>query len=172
LTKHLITLGIAVLLICVGLSGCNEKSDSGNGGEKTSFLTAVEVFQDIDMSFGDCTIKNYKSFEEGDILSVKDKINEIKYVDYKNPPYTEVTFAVSEIVGLSFRFDGDITGEYNVNDSVQVIFRIKHVNFTIYDETLDREFCFDLELPEEGFNQDYCEETRDVIMPQTCITHT
>jgi len=170
--KQIIIVVITLILVGTGLCGCNEKSSSGNNNDNTGFLNAIEVFQDIDMSFEECTIKNYKSFKEGDVLTIRDKINEIKYVDYKVPPYTEVTFAVSELIGLSFRFEGDISGEYDIDDIVQVSFHIKHVSFTIYDETLKTDFCYDLELPEEGFNQEYCEETREVIMPQTSITQS
>lgn len=167
----LLSVVIIVLLSTIVFSGCNEKSNSENNGKTTTTLTALETFQDIATSFDNCTMKNYKSFNDGDVITIRDIISEISYVDYKVPSYTEVTLPVSEIVGLYFLFEGDITTDYNIDDTVQISFHIKHVNFTIYDETLKKDFCFDLEIPEEGFNQSYCEETRDVIMPQSCISH-
>jgi hypothetical protein len=47
MNKHLITLGIAVLLICVGLSGCNESNNSFKSDEDRIIGTWVisEIYE-------------------------------------------------------------------------------------------------------------------------------
>ncbi len=158
-------------LILFALPGCVDNPSTTNGSENIHYTTALELAKDIDIASGNCFKKEYKSYKDGDLIAINDVIDEIKYVGYRDPSYTQVTFRFTQMIGIYFRFEGNITDSFFVNDTIQIMFHIKHVHFNYYNEITDEEKCYDLELPSEGFNQSYCEQHREVIMPSSCIKH-
>ena len=157
---------IIFCLITILLCGCTEKqgdSDSNNQGSKTVTMSAQELLEDrkysMGVSGGVWTAKiDYSSLKEGDTLIIKDKISDIKYTSDGTAITFDVnyTFSASNVTftELDFMFEGNLTDNYAVGDTVSITLTIYHTTYS--NETSG--FSLDYEVFKEGWNQTYFEK--------------
>jgi len=118
--KQLIIVGIIVLLVTVGLSGCL------NEDKKT--MTYAELMSDVKLIpsnlFSIFTLQSYKN---GEVLYIKDIVYNVTYLeDYEPSGCTLVSFAnSSSIEGFPLGFTGDKRNEYPVGGSVNIPVHVK-----------------------------------------------
>jgi len=84
--------------------------------------TAKQIGEDYDT-----TNWNFKSYDAGDTVLIKDEIKNITYLDA-----TKVTIITFEGKNwdIPFRFKGDLTGEYKKGDTVLIILKVEKKNNT------------------------------------------
>ena len=132
------------LLIVVLSTGCLEGGES-----KAETMTLGELMNDYDFNVDNDTKKItnlLKSLDEGDTLIIRDKINNMTYLDYYD--YTPVEFA--SLLGESFPIEGDITDRLEIGDSVELKLHIVEV---MYTEQLDGEiWTIEQETFREGWD--------------------
>ena len=104
----------------------------------------------------------YKSLDPGDTLLLRDEITDISYDYYDDETYIELDWEAS------FYFEGDLTYNYDVYDTVIIEFHIIHVSFDedIYGYT----YHFEGEVPREQWDSDDNEYSDDPL-PQSIIRH-
>jgi len=182
--RKVLVVGIIVLLIVVGLSGCIQQNENGNeedGSEldddtgdttgKTVIMNATEFHEDVhdrSSSSHDSSgtvsssyTREYDSVDDGDILIVHDNITKTYYDMDKDK--TRITLSDPVII---FSFKGDITELYQVGDEIKITVTIKHVNFTYNDK-----YHYDVEIYEEAWvNEEHFFQHRfGAPLPPSCI---
>lgn len=156
--KQLLIVGIILVLLVVGLSGCTD--NSGNGVAKTVTMTAKELQDDINGNTDVQTflIIGYNSVDDGDTLIIQDIISETRYnsevgatelvfpydFSYDSEGFTDVLYSSY----VTFWFEGDITSNYVVGDEVKITVIIKRVSFSYST------FDYDLELFDEQWESE------------------
>jgi len=140
-----------------GISNESNEQNNGSTSGNTIIFNQVEMFQDMDMAFGnDYLTTDYKSLDDGDILIFKDVISEITYDS--DIEATKVSFEYSPEEGgtltSNFWFNEDISNKYQVGNQVKITLTIKHVEFTYEDPNLGTEMNFDMEVFKEGWESE------------------
>lgn len=132
------------LLIVVLSIGCLEGGES-----KAETMTLGELMNDYDYNVDNDTKKitnMLKSLDEEDTLIIRDKINNMTYIDYYD--YTPVEFA--SLLGEGFPIEGDITDRFEIEDNVELKLHIVRV---IYTKQLDGEiWTIEQETFREGWD--------------------
>ncbi|MBU4256348.1 MAG: hypothetical protein L6265_11170, partial [Thermoplasmatales archaeon] len=87
--------------------------------------TAEQIGEDYDT-----TNWNFKSYNAGDTVLIKDEIKNITYFNITNT--TKLTIIVFEGKNwdIPFLFKGDLTGEYKKGDTVLIILKVEKKNNT------------------------------------------
>ena len=139
-----IILALGWLLIVVLSTGCLEGGES-----KAETMTLGELMNDYDGNMDNDTKKftnMLKSLDEGDTLIIRDKINNMTYMDYHD--YTPIEFA--SLLGVPFPIEGDITDRFEIGDNVELKLHIVRV---IYTEQVDGEiWTIEQETFREGWD--------------------
>jgi len=112
--KQLVIVGIFVMLVVVGLSGCFENK---NKNEITT-ISYAELIKDYDF-----TNMRFKSYKNGDVVHVRDTITNVVYADYFSTPLTLVYLSGNESLPISYL--GDKSNEYVVGDTVTISVHVK-----------------------------------------------
>ncbi len=150
---------ITAIFIC----GCTEQNNNGSSGKKVT-MTAKEYYNDQETIQGpDNTTINFKSLDEGDTLMIQDEIFKISYeIDFDK---TIMLFVDEENLeeGVFFEFEGDLTGNYFINDQVRITVKIKKVIFS--NQNISIELFEGQWVDEEYFNTNGYKP-----LPPSCIT--
>jgi hypothetical protein len=124
--KYLLVIGTISIGCILLLTGCTESP-------KTVTMTATELQNDLNMEgLGTTNVTlGYKSLQEGDTLIIQDTISNITFNSTGNK--TELQFNVLTPANISsyalFFFQGNITGLYNIGDTVRITVKIKLVTY-------------------------------------------
>lgn len=182
MNKKKLIISIVLIVLLVNLNGCMEITEQDKEGTGTIILTAQQYVDCLETFFDNITNKlviNFTTLDDGDFVIVKDTVYDINYYETFN--ITSITFNVNEsknglfggtLTAAVFAFEGNITDEYSIGDVVKISFHIKHYMF---NDTMplgagDEKIFYDLEVPEEGWDQDFFVSHLGVVLPQTCIT--
>lgn len=164
-TKILTTLFIIVTLTC----GCLQIQD-----QNIKTMSAQQFSDGIEREYNN-TEKffriNFKLLNEGDIVVIRDIIDDINYLSDSNT--TKIEFKVNttsptgeQIETIEFEFIGDITDSYKKNDAINITCTIKHVIFS-YEG-----WNFNCEVFKEGWDQNYYIDNSFLqLLPQNRISH-
>lgn len=170
--KEMLTIGIIVLLICVGLSGCL------NEDKKT--MTYAELGNDVEIVAPNSlyeliSLFTLKSYKDGDVLYIKDKIFNVSYVKMnENLGYTLVIFEKFIDEGnFPLCFIGDKTNEYAIGSTVTIPVHVKPYNITGYDVVWLEEwywayyiidFLYPIAPPETPFLKGYVTDEGQIVI--------
>lgn len=163
---------ILVVILFAGLIYININLDKTN-----DYMTASEVFNNLEIDFGEETFNrdiNYKSFEEGDKIILRDKIYNITYYDSEDietgeSSHTKVTFFINDEIKFNYFFADDITDSFSINDEVQITYHIIQFNYQIIGLETNGTLYYNREVIEEGFNAEYYKNFRKVLIPKDAI---
>ncbi len=163
---------IATVLISVILL-TNINSDK----QDLKTITVEEFYKDIDFNFdikNKTVTLNFKSYNDGDLIIINDYISNITYydsskIDKNESEHTEIQFMVEDGVKYSFFFQDNLNKTYNPQDNVEIKFHIKQYNYTKMNQEKNMIFTYIEEIYEEGFNKNYYETNRKVLLPSKSI---
>ena len=104
----------------------------------------------------------FESLDDGDILIIKDTINDTLYNESLN--YSRVEFVSSP--GTSFPIEGNITDIFSIGDAVEIELHIRETAFTKLNPYSGELWTFQLETFREGWD----DKTNDYIpVPQKYV---
>lgn len=163
--KKVIIIGILTLIVAVVLAGCignNDNVDSdldnSNNFDKKPKSVTMNIYEYGEDQKFDIDISSYftlyqQSVDEGDTLLIKDNISSITYDSFRNQTNITICHYIEEsgeYKGFceTFRFQGNLTNEYQKNDLIMINVTIKHVVFS------DGGFKYDLEI----YNEQWVDE--------------
>ncbi len=147
-----IILALGLSLIVVLSTGCLEGGES-----KAETMTLGELMNDYDANMDNDTKKftnMLKSLDEGDTVIIKDKINNMTYIDYYD--YTPVEF--TSLLGVPFPIEGDITDRFEIGDNVEIKLHIVNVTYT--EQVEEEIWTVEQETFKEGWDWE-----NDTFMP-------
>jgi hypothetical protein len=124
---------VLVLSIAAAVILLSPPEDDDDNGKLGSTVTAEELCDDWSLFRG-----TFRSWDDGDKVTIRDKISDIDYISsnlqYGDVNWTIITFESTSITVDDFYnkdipegelwgmmiFDGDLTDEYDIGDSVEV----------------------------------------------------
>lgn len=167
LTLSLILVSLIVISISIILF-LHSQIDQETDGTVSAQVFSESIQTDINESSKKIYL-NFKSFDDGDQVTIKDNIYMINY--WQDEDYTSIEFDVNttldtgeHVTSLEFDIKGNITSTYNKNDLVTITFTIKQVKFNYQD------WYYDLEVYKEGYDQQYyLNNYFTQILPQSSI---
>jgi len=167
--KQLIIIGVTVVMLAIGLSGCNEEKQSD--GKKGYTMTYAELYSDVRF-LSDSEIPTLQSYKEGDIINIQDQILTVRYNENAQPnPITLVTIDVEK---LPLCFLGDKTLEYTAGSNVIIPAHVKKYNLEGVDVIWLEEWYYYYLLtptytPDIQFKMDDDENTLLVIKTESDV---
>ena len=131
---------------------------------------AETLFDDYECYLIDYDLyENYISLEDGDKFYFIDTIDIVSYNEEENYTHLVFNFLLDPYTmpHWYFKFEGDLTDEYSVDDRVRITLHIKHVDIDIpnpwYPYYGPPTFNLDIEMYEENWiDEDYFLENSDV----------
>ncbi len=109
-------------------------------------------------------IYDFLSLDEGDTLFIWDTLDNITYGEANG--YTSIGFV--SMPGTSFRIQGDITGDYQKGDNIEIELHITKTSFTEINPYTNETWTYEIET----FKEIWDDENRVYIpLPQKYISH-
>ena len=152
----------ALLLLLVNLTGCldfsgSDVEDKKIGDINTVIWSAEEHNNDIplDKDWEDGYSILYNSLNEGDILILKDMIDDIYYNKENDETNIIFEWEIDESTDyLELFFEGDITFDFLIGDRIEITLEIQHVQFKYEGFDLELEIFKGQWESTEYFNSD------------------
>jgi len=127
----------------------DEAEDGGAPSEVTMNMQEYAADQKFNTDLSSYYTQYQVSLNEGDILHIRDNISIIKYDSTRDQ--TNITLC-RQVGGTAycetFRFEGNLTNDFQKNDEVIITVTIKHVVFA------DDDFDYDMEIFEEQWESE------------------
>lgn len=162
---------LVVLLMClattIAISGCVDK-DQENEDDDVIVMTFGQYLADSSMYADNETkqvIEWLRSLDPGDILLVRDTINNITFLEISG--VTMIDFA-SSYLDDDISIEGDITDEYAPGDNIILQLTIIRDTFTWTDTTTGELWTYNLECVQEMWD---AEQNTYVPIPSYYIRH-
>ena len=152
---------------------------NGSNDNSKEYITIDEfydlVYMELDAENHTSTL-DYLTFDDGDEVVIRDTIYEIEYNTFPeiiddrfDHNQTIVKFAVDDSLKLRFYFKGDITDQFNINDTVELRFHVQKINYSVPSLTKNETIYHVHDTAVEGFNELFYKSFRKVLMPDTTI---
>ena len=155
-----IFISLIIVSVLIFTCGCVENNgDEGGVSKKTIMMTAEEFQDNMETNISENSFSMlYTSLEDGDTLVIQYIITKIEYDSETD--VTTISFEWSKIedggtltTSVHFQFEGDISQDFSVFDSINITVHIKHVKFSVNG------FEYNLEIFEEQWeNEEYFSE--------------
>ena len=133
-----IFISLIIVSVLIFTCGCVENNgDEGGVSKKTIMMTAEEFQDNMETNISENSFSMlYTSLEDGDTLVIQYIITKIEYDSETD--VTTISFEWSKIedggtltTSVHFQFEGDISQDFSVFDSINITVHIKHVKFSV-----------------------------------------
>ncbi|MGC9308601.1 MAG: hypothetical protein ACP5FL_07480 [Thermoplasmatota archaeon] len=142
------------------LDGIEQKSDS----QTMTINEIMDNYKDTVDNDSNTVTSWLVTLDEGDAVIIRDEVHALSTHEKTNVSWTDVTF--SSFINFSLPIDGNISGEFEPGDMVELRLHITNVTFTRWNPDTNETWTFNFETFKEGWDN---EQHRMSPIPRTYL---